>query len=95
MKLAHHGTSVGAFDTQTNLHFLVMSLLMAVLFFLGLDLWALGRHDQEGRGWILMLSSLMGFMCFAAVFIVSFPKWKHYFEKPKSGVNNYQTVPPA
>lgn len=22
-------------------------------------------------------------------------KWKHYFEKPKSGVNTYQTVPPA
>eukprot|EP00435_Cladocopium_sp_Y103_P076305 s33_g89.t1 len=98
VKLAHSGTAGGALDTlQMDVRFyVVMLFLLALMFFMCLDFWALGHlHDQDGRGWILVLSNLMGFFALAAVFVVSFPKWKHYFEKPKSGVNTYQTVPPA
>lgn len=98
VKLAHSGTASGALDTlQMDVRFyVVMLFLLALMFFICLDFWALGHlHDQDGRGWILVLSNLMGFFALAAVFVVSFPKWKHYFEKPKSGVNTYQTVPPA
>ena len=98
VKLAHSGTASGALDTlQMDVRlYVVMLFLLALLLFMCLDFWALGHlHDQDGRGWILVLSSLMGFFALAAVFVVSFPKWKHYFEKPKSGVNTYQTVPPA
>ena len=96
MKLAHSGTA-NALDTlQMDPRFyVVMLFLLALMFFMCLDFWALGLHDQDGRGWILVLSSLMGFVALTAVFVVSFPKWKRYFEKPKSGVNTYQTVPPA
>ena len=96
VKLAHSGTA-NALDTlQMDPRFyVVMLFLLALMFFMCLDFWALGLHDQDGRGWILVLSSLMGFVALTAVFVVSFPKWKHYFEKPKSGVNTYQTVPPA
>lgn len=97
VKLAHSGTANALETLQMDPRFyVVMLFLLALMFFMCLDFWALGHlHDQDGRGWILVLSSLMGFVALTAVFVVSFPKWKHYFEKPKSGVNTYQTVPPA
>ena len=103
LKLEHGGQGLGgttglnleAFQENVRLYVACLFLVAAVLF-IGVNFWALARfHDDEGRGWILELSSVTGFLCLAAAFVVSFPKWKHYFEKPKSGVNRYQTVPPA
>ncbi|CAK9073369.1 unnamed protein product [Durusdinium trenchii] len=93
-----HSGSAGAFDTfPKDIHlYIALLFLLAALAFIVLNFWALSRfHDEDGRGWILELSSLIGFLCVVAAFVVSFPTWKRYFEKPKSGVNHYQTVPPA
>lgn len=98
VKLAHRDSAIGALETlQTDLRvYMMLFFLLAAFLFICLDFWALTHfHDQEGRGWTLILTSLMGFFSLVASFVVSFPKWKRYFEKPKSGVNTYQTVPPA
>ena len=85
MKLAHSGTASGALDTlQMDVRFyVVMLFLLALMFFICLDFWALGHlHDQDGRGWILVLSNLMGFFALAAVFVVSFPNGNTTLKNP-------------
>ena len=61
--------------------FCLLSLLVLALF-----------RDEDGRGWVVILSSLAGFVSVAVALTVSLPKWKPYFDKPRTGANSYQTI---
>lgn len=76
--------------------YLVACFLLTAVASMLLSFWAMTHlHDRDGRGWIMELSSLLGFMCLGGACLVSLPTLRRYFEKPKSGANRYQTVPSA
>ena len=76
-----------------------LSILLAPFFLLVAaafscyNMWLLmNSPERAGRCWIIILSSLAGFICLVAAVTASVPKWKRFFDKPRAGVNSYQTL---
>jgi len=90
--LAKLASGVDVIDSTWASCLLPVFVLFAVLFGT-FNMLALSQfRDEDGRGWIIIVSSLAGFICVAAAITVSLPIWKPYFDKPRSGANSYQYI---
>ena len=90
--LAKLNSGIVPVERGWNPYLLPTFVLLAVFFCLLSLLVLTFFRDENGRGWIVILFSLSGFMSVAVAITVSLPKWKPYFDKPRTGANSYQSV---